>query len=108
MFLDLFNTLEEKSRIIAYNPMNLEKTLDTIYGPLPKSYCLYFKLLAIFTFVMLVLSILGVVYGFLTGKPFFPTGNTIMSSGLSFALITVYFVEYITARLLHTICIKTL
>ena len=83
--------------------MNLETMLDHIYGPLPKSYCLYFKILAIFTFVMLVLSLISLVYGFVTGK-----SNKKISTGLSLALIIGYFVEYLTARLLHTICIKTL
>lgn len=82
--------------------MNLETMLDSIYSPLPKSYCLYFKILAIFTLVMLVLSVIGLVMGFLTSK--FPK----FSFGISLALIIGYFVEYITARLLHTICIKTL
>ena len=85
--------------------MDLETMLDKIYGPLPKSYCLYFKILAIFTFVMLVLSMFRMALGFFTGKS---AGMTKMSIGISLALIIGYFVEYITARLLHTICIKTL
>uniref|UniRef100_A0A6C0HIA8 Uncharacterized protein n=1 Tax=viral metagenome TaxID=1070528 RepID=A0A6C0HIA8_9ZZZZ len=88
--------------------MNLETTLDKIYGPLPKSYCLYFKILAIFTFVMLALSLMGLVYGFMTGKSFISVGNSQVSFGLALALIVGYFVEYITARLLHTMCIKAL
>jgi len=88
--------------------MNLETTLDQIYGPLPKSYCLYFKILAIFTFVMLILSLFGLVYGFMTGKSFISVGNYRVSYGLAIALIVGYFIEYITARLLHTICIKTM
>jgi len=88
--------------------MNLETTLDNIYGPLPKSYCLYFKILAIFTLVMLVLSLIGMIFGFITGKSILSAGNTPVSLGLSFALVIGYFVQYITSRLLHTICIKTL
>lgn len=88
--------------------MDLNKMLDSVYGPLPKSYCLYFKILAIFAFVMLAISLIALVMHFLTGKSFLTVGKSPVTIGLTFALVVGYFVEYLTSRLLNTMCIKSL
>lgn len=87
--------------------MDLQKTLDSIYGPLPKSYCLYFKILAIFSFVMLVITLIGFLLHIFTGKSFMTYGNS-SSLGVTFTIALGYFVSYITSRLLNTMCIKSL
>ena len=87
--------------------MDLQKTLDSIYGPLPKSYCLYFKILAIFSFVMLVITLIGFFLHIFSGKSFMTYGNS-SSLGVTFTIALGYFVSYITSRLLNTMCIKSL
>lgn len=88
--------------------MDLNKMLDSVYGPLPKSYCLYFKILAIFAFVMLVISLVALLMHFFTGKSFLTTGKSSMTIGVTFVLVLGYFIEYLTSRLLNTMCIKSL
>lgn len=88
--------------------MDWKSFLDSIYGPLPKSYCLYFKVLTILTFIMLVLSLIVLVLFPFTGKNTLSVGKTQLSLGVSFAVVIGYLVEYLTARLLYTMCNKTL
>ena len=87
--------------------MDLQQTLDSIYGPLPKSYCLYFKILAIFSFVMLVITLVGFLLHVFTGKSFTSYGASTYL-GITFSIALGYFVSYITSRLLNTMCIKSL
>jgi hypothetical protein len=88
--------------------MDLKSFLDSIYGPLPKSYCLYFKVITILTFIMFVLSLMVLVLFPFTGKNTLFVGKTQLSLGVSFAVLIGYFVEYLTARLLYTMCNKSL
>jgi hypothetical protein len=76
--------------------------MDTLYGPLPKSYCLYFYYLSIIGFVLLVLSVGGSVIMALSK----PRGAHFYSSSLMIAIS--YLIFYFQNRLLHTMCIHSL
>lgn len=82
--------------------MDLKSFLDSIYGPLPKSYCLYFKVITIVIFIMFILSLISLVLLLFLGK------KPRLSLGVSVAVLIGYFVEYLTARLLYTMCNKSL
>jgi len=76
--------------------------MDTLYGPLPKSYCLYFYYLSIIGFVLLVLSVSGSVIIALSK----PRGAYFYISSLMIAIS--YLIFYFQNRLLHTMCIHSL
>lgn len=88
--------------------MDLKEFLDSVSGPLPKSYCLYFRILTIFTFVCIVLILLDGIALLLLGKSLLSVGKSPITLGLSFGLFVGYLVEYFTCRLLYSMCIKTL
>ncbi len=73
--------------------------LDNLFGPLPKSYCLYFYYLSIIGFVLLVLSIVGTLSMILSK----PRGYSFYMSSLMVAVS--YLIFYFQNRLLHTMCI---
>ena len=73
--------------------------MDTLFGPLPKSYCLYFYYLSIIGFILLVLSVSGSLYMALTK----PRSSDFYSSSLMIAIS--YLIFYFQNRLLHSMCI---
>ena len=77
--------------------MNLEETL---FGPLPKSYCSYFYYLSIIGYVLLVLSVLGTVV-MIISRP--SRGYNFYVNSLMIAVS--YLIFYFQNRLLHTMCI---
>ena len=78
--------------------------MNDYFGPLGKEYCIYFYGMSIFFFILLLLSIIGVIGAMIT-KPkqidimFFI--NTIM---LLFNTILAYLIN----RLLHTMCVNSI
>ena len=76
--------------------------MDTLFGPLPKSYCLYFYYLSIIGFILLVLSVSGSLYMALTK----PRGAHFYSSSLMIAIS--YLIFYFQNRLLHTMCVHSI
>ena len=88
--------------------MDLKSFLDSIYGPLPKSYCLYFKVITIVIFIMFILSLISFVFLIFIGEKKLFKNKTRLSLGVSVAVLIGYFVEYLTARLLYTMCNKSL
>lgn len=88
--------------------MDVKEFLDSVYGPLPKSYCLYFRILTIFTFICIVLVLLDGISLLVLGKSVLSTGKSPVTLGLSFALFVGYLVEYFTCRVLYSVCVKTL
>lgn len=80
----------------------MDNIMDTLYGPLPKSYCLYFYYLSIIGFVLLVLSVGGSLMMALSkprDAPFYISSLMISIS---------YLIFYFQNRLLHTMCIHSL
>ena len=80
----------------------MDNIMDTLYGPLPKSYCLYFYYLSIIGFVLLVLSVGGSLVMALSK----PRDAHFYSSSLMIAIS--YLIFYFQNRLLHTMCIHSL
>ncbi len=76
--------------------------MDTLFGPLPKSYCLYFYYLSIIGFILLVLSVSGSLYMALTK----PRSADFYSSSLMIAIS--YLIFYFQNRLLHSMCIHSM
>lgn len=80
----------------------MDNIMDTLYGPLPKSYCLYFYYLSIIGFVLLVLSVGGSLFMALSK----PRGAHFYTSSLMIAIS--YLIFYFQNRLLHSMCIHSL
>ena len=79
----------------------MDSVLQTLFGPLPKKYCVYFYILAIIGFISFVVVILGTIVTGVTKR----LGIMHYISGLSIAL--VYGLFYFQSRLLHTMCVGT-
>ena len=73
--------------------------MDYLYGPLGKQYCIYFYLLSVFGFVLLTLTIIGMVWSLFTKRV-----DTKVLMGLFMACIG-YSIFYFQNRLLHTMCV---
>jgi hypothetical protein len=75
-------------------------TIDYLFGPLSKDYCLWFYFLAIWGFVMFaMLLILAVIYGISKRKGIEYYFGVIIAS-------LPYFIFYFQNRLLHTMCVE--
>ncbi len=74
-------------------------SLDNLFGPLPKSYCLYFYYLSVIGFVLLTLSILGTI-SMIISKP---RGSEFYMNSLMVAIS--YLIFYFQNRLLHSMCV---
>ena len=77
----------------------MENTLDTLFGPLSKQYCVYFYVLSIIAFVLMVLSLLAALFIGITKR-----------KGIDFYVQMVigslaYLVVYFQNRLLHSMCV---
>jgi len=78
--------------------------MDKLFGPLGKEWCVYFYLLSIVSYVAFVLAVFG-LGGYLVARY-----NKLNSSHVLNLLIIIVnsFFVYISQRLLHTMCIKSL
>jgi hypothetical protein len=76
--------------------------IDTLFGPLPKSYCLYFYYLSIIGFVLLVLSVGGTLAMAVSKS----RSAEFYTSSLMIAIS--YLIFYFQNRLLHTMCIHSI
>lgn len=73
---------------------------ETLFGPLPKSYCLYFYYLSILGFVLLTLSLISnIALGLNKNK-----GLDFYLS--SFMISISYLIFYFQNRLLYSMCIN--
>lgn len=77
----------------------MENTLDTLFGPLSKQYCVYFYVLSIIGFVLLVLSLLATLFIGITKR-----------KGIEFYVQMIigslaYVIFYFQNRLLHSMCV---
>jgi hypothetical protein len=73
--------------------------MDTLYGPLGKQYCIYFYFLSVFGFILLALTVIGMIWAMLTKK-----FDTKVIVGLLMASLG-YGIFYFQNRLLHSMCI---
>ena len=73
--------------------------VESLFGPLPLEYCLYFYFLSIFGFVLLVLFIVPALFYGLTKRKGLDYYLNII--GLSLGYLIFYFQN----RLLHSMCV---
>jgi len=73
--------------------------MQTLFGPLPEKYCLYFYILSIIGFISFAVVILGTIVSGVSKR----LGLMHYISGMSVAL--VYGLFYFQSRLLHTMCV---
>lgn len=78
--------------------------MDKFFGPLPREYCVYFSILAIF-FGFVFLVSLGSFLGVLIFN--FKKVNTMFIVNGVMVLINT-FLAYLVNRLLHTMCVKSI
>jgi hypothetical protein len=72
--------------------------MQTVFGPLPGEYCLYFYYLSIFSFFLFVLAVVtGIISGLRRGKSL---GFYISVVGASLMYLITYFVN----RLMFSVC----
>ena len=73
---------------------------DTLFGSLGKQYCIYFYLLSVFGFVLLSLTVMGIVWSLFTKKL-----DMKIMVGLVMASFG-YGIFYFQNRLLHSMCVQ--
>ena len=80
----------------------MSSTLDYIYGPISKKYCLYFYILSVIGFVLLIFVLLMTIYsGFTKKHP--------MSFYLNMIMVALlYGMFYLQNRLLYNMCIGSM
>ena len=79
----------------------MDSAMQTLFGPLPEKYCVYFYILAIIGFISFVVVILGTLVSGISQR----LDMMHYISGLAIAL--VYGLFYFQSRLLHTMCVGT-
>jgi hypothetical protein len=77
----------------------MDNVMQSLFGPLPKKYCVYFYILAIIGFISFAVVILGTIVSGVSKR----LGLMHYISGLSIAL--VYGLFYFQSRLLHSMCV---
>ena len=76
----------------------MSSTMDYIYGPISKKYCLYFYILSVIGFILLLVVLLATIYQCFTKKhPMTFYLNMIM-------LAILYGMFYLQNRLLYNMC----
>ena len=76
--------------------------MDTIYGPLPKDYCLYFYLLSIVGFISMVFTLLVALFIGITKKKDFTFFLKATMAVLAYGIL------YFQNRLLYSMCVGSL
>lgn len=80
---------------------------DDLFGPLPKQYCMLYYVFTIITFISLVISVLAFIYMLVFGKKTF--GNMWgVHAGATFYNIIAAGIAYLSMRMIHTMCVRTL
>ena len=77
----------------------MEKLMNDLFGPLHPSYCRYFYVLAIFSFISFLACLLGCCYNLLNKKK--------MNVNLLLVLLNSFF-GYFVNRLLYSMCVASL
>ena len=73
---------------------------DTLFGSLGKQYCIYFYLLSVFGFILLAMTMIGIVWSLFTKKL-----DMKVMAGLVMASLG-YGIFYFQNRLLHSMCVQ--
>ena len=72
--------------------------MDSLFGPFPREYCLYFYFLEIFAFIALVITIITVITSYSTFK----------NKGVLFIILLQPLILYFESRLLYSMCVGSL
>ena len=75
--------------------------MNTLYGPLPVKYCLYYYILSIITFLSFLVALGNLLLNLIRRK----MDGTVI---LQLNLIIITFVGYFTNRLLYSMCAGSL
>lgn len=78
--------------------------LNQFFKPLSADYCLYFYIITLFSFIMLLFSVVGSVVGLIKSKK---DVNFKVIAGLVYVNIGV-FMFYLQNRLLYGMCVNSL
>jgi len=82
--------------------MSNQDIMNSIYGTLPKDYCLYFYLLSMFGFILMIFTlILAIFIGIRKNKDFSFYFQAFMG-------VLAYGLFYFQNRLLHSMCMNSL
>lgn len=81
----------------------MSQFIDNYFGPLGKEYCLYFYFMSMFFFVLIIISILGMLFDIMKKPKNVDINKMVISVMLLFNAIIAYFVN----RLLNTMCINS-
>jgi hypothetical protein len=82
----------------------MKSLMDTLFGPLPEYYCLYFYIISILGAVFALIALINVVALLLFSKD----GKKWQMAGAFMMIFLMYFVLYFKSRLLNTMCRKSL
>lgn len=82
----------------------MQSLMDTLFGPLPEYYCLYFYLISILGAVFALIALINVVVLLVFSKD----GKKWQMIGAFTMIFLMYFVLYFKSRLLNTMCRKSL
>ncbi len=77
--------------------------MNAYFGPLSRDYCVYFYFMAMFFFVMIILSLIGVVSAIVYQPKKFNMMFIVHAVMLMFNAVLAYYVN----RLLHTMCLNS-
>lgn len=88
---------------IIYNPQSMETpTMQNLFGPLSKQYCLYFYILSILAFIFIIVILLSALFVGITKRKGIEFYLSMM-----FAAAT-YGIFYFQNRLLHSMCVGSI
>ena len=73
---------------------------DTLFGSLGKQYCIYFYLLSVFGFILLAMTMIGMVWSLFTKKLDMKVITGLVMASLGYGIF------YFQNRLLHTMCVQ--
>jgi hypothetical protein len=82
----------------------MNSLMDSLFGPLPEYYCLYFYIISILGAVFALIALVNVIALLLFSKD----GKKWQMAGAFMMIFLMYFVLYFKSRLLNTMCRKSL
>jgi hypothetical protein len=82
----------------------MSKFMDKYFGPLPREYCVYFYILSIVCGFIFVTSVMSIAYFMVMH---FNKVNSMFIVN-SFIVLFNTLLGYISSRLLHTMCVKSI
>ena len=82
----------------------MKSLMDTLFGPLPEYYCLYFYIISIAGAVFALIALINVIALLLFSKD----SKKWQMAGAFTMFFFMYFILYFKSRLLNTMCTKSL